>query len=409
MRYGELRDDRSGAGMDRRRFLHAVTGLAAAGALSRCSSVPRPPPENRRIVLVRFGGGVRFQDLFGDRKRCLAPHLRKLSEVGTFYPELWNDHLTRHDTANLYLLTGQYGARLESNDAGSQNVEELSSLPTLFEKFRKERGRPLTKVLAAGVPDHSDAEGYGEPFRAMTFAEERTSRSPSFSGDESLGPCAHRTQGNERLLRVLGSIPPGSVPKSQDARRKYMHAAVQGDLSSMPLAIKELTPAVAETLTQRLVGDRPFIAAEEADDWLMSLTLEALVRLRPELVMIALSTPDLAHLGAWRSYEAAVRQVDLQLSRLTRFLSTNPYYRNQTTLLVTTDCGRGAEQFDQHMVPFDEPSHRRLFLLATGVGQRSHVVIEERRQQVDVAASIATMLEFDLKGTDGVPLLEVVS
>ncbi|MFH0946021.1 MAG: hypothetical protein V2A76_12550 [Planctomycetota bacterium] len=396
--------------MDRRRFLHAVTGLAAAGALSRCSSVPRPPPERQRIVLVRFGGGVRHQDLFGDRKRCLAPHLRHLAESGAFYPELWNDHLTRHDAANLYLLTGQYGARLGSNAEGPKNVEELSAVPTLFERYRKAWNRPLSKVLAAGVPDCSNAEEFGEPYRAMTFAPEGASDSPSFSGDESLGPCAHRILGNERLLRIVGSIPPGTVPKSEDARRGFLLAATRSDLESHPLAIGELTPAVAEALTGRLLAGRPFIAADEADDWLTSLTLEALVRLRPELVMIAFSTPDLAHRGAWRSYEAAVRQVDLQLSRLTRFLSTNPYYRSRTTLLITTDCGRGAEQFDEHMVPFDDPSHRHLFLLATGVGQRSPIVIEERRQQVDVAASIATMLEFDLDGAaDGVPLLEVVS
>jgi len=405
---GEHREHSPGRAVGRRRFLAGAAGFAAAGLLTRCATLPRTAPRGQRIVLVRFGGGVRYQDLFGDHKDCLAPYLRHLSASGTLYTGLRNSHLTRHDTATQYLLTARYGSRLTSNAEGSRNLEELGQSPTIFERYRKSHGRPVTKVLAAGVPDHSKAESHGEAFRAATFASENTATSPPISGDASLGHSAHVAMGNERLLRVLGSIPPGDTPRAPEARRRHLLAAVRADLQEVPLDVPELGSSVAAALTGRLMAERPFIAADEADDWLMALTFEALPRLRPDLVMIGFSTPDLAHRGAWRSYQSAVRHIDTQLYRLSRFLSENPYYRDRTTLMVTTDCGRGAVHFDEHLEPLDEPSHRQSFLLATGVGQRP-LVITEQREQVDVPASIAAMLEFDLEQAEGIPLLEAVS
>lgn len=394
----------------RRRVLKGLLGAGAAATLARCSSVPRARPRPERLVLVRFGGGVRHGDLWGDPNRCLAPYLRSLARSGTVFPEIWNDHLTRHDTATRYLLTGRYGTRLESNDRGEENLRELDTAPTLFERYRKVHGAPETRVLAAGVPEHSDDPEHGSAYRAMTFASERGgAEGRTFSGDAGLGRCAHLTDANQRLLRITGGLNPAEIPRTSERRLEYLLAAAREDLEAVPPQSSALKRIWAHSLARRLHRDEPYLAAEQADRWLTDLTLMAMSHHRPNLVSVAFSTPDLAHLGAWRSYSAAVRQIDLQLGRLVRFVTTEPYYKGRTLLLVTTDCGRGEQDFGEHMDPFEEPAHRRLFLLALGVGQNEDLVVTDRRQLVDVAVTAATALSVELPDADGQPLLEVAS
>lgn len=398
--------------LDRRAFLKRAAGQAAGAALApllaACSAPAILRPAAKRVVLVRFGGGVRFRDVFADQNSCLAPHLRHLSESGTLFAEMWNDHLTRHDAATLYLLTGRYGARLDDNGKGAENVRELSAAPTLFEVFRRARGAPRMKALAAGTPDQSSHPSYGAPFCALTFGREgAAARAASISGDPSLGSTPHVAMANDRLARIVARV--GPTPVSPDLKRRNFEAAVKEDLASVVPEVPELAPVIHAALVDRLLADRPYVPPEDADHWLADLALRALASYRPDLAVIAFSTPDLAHRGAWRSYAAAVKQIDIHVHMLWRFLETDPYYRGRTLLLVTSDCGRGDERFDRHLEPFADPAHRRVFLVAAGAGARSGLVVTERRQQVDVGVTAAAVLGCALPDAEGSLLAEIAT
>lgn len=394
--------------LTRRRFLAHASALAAGTALAGCSSTGSPRERPRRVVLVRFGGGVRFEDCFGPEERSLTPFLRSLAERGTLFSELWNDHLTRHDTATLSLLTGRYGTRQSGNAAGDANVEELGQAALIGEAVRRGRSLPETKVLAAGVPDQSLHPAFGESYRAITFATEGSAHAErTLSGDPSLGRTPHVEMGNRRFGRIASDLASGFWPESIEPRRKLVEEAAAREVESEAPERPELGPVIAAALTERILDDEPYIAAEDADRWLTDLTIGALRHLRPDFTALAWSTPDLAHLGAWRSYVAQVRQLDVLLERLWRFLETDPYYRGRTTLLVTPDCGRGSERFDQHAEPADDPQLRRLFLVAAGVGIDPGTLVEDRRQQIDVAPTIARILEIDLPEAEGQPLAEI--
>ncbi len=398
-----------GQALDRRAFLKRAAGQAAGAALApllaSCAAPALLSRPAERLVLVRFGGGVRFRDVFAEQNSCLAPNLRRLAGSGTLYTGMWNDHLTRHDTATLYLLTGRYGARLDDNGKGTENVKELSAAPTLFEVFRKTSGAPRVKALAAGVPDQSSHSSYGAPFGGLTFARERAAVKTSISGDPSLGGTPHVGMANERLARIVSRV--GPTPVSPDLKRKNFQAAVSEDLAGVAPEVPELMPVLQAALAGRLLADQPYVPPEDADHWLAELALRALESHRPDLAVIAFATPDLAHRGAWRSYAAAVQQIDIHVHRLWKLLETDPYYRGRTLLLVTSDCGRGDERFDRHLEPFADPAHRRLFLVAAGAGARGGRVVEERRQQVDVAVTAAAVLGCALPDAEGSPLAEV--
>ena len=121
----------------------------------------------------------------------------------------------------------------------------------------------------------------------------------------------------------------------------------------------------------------------------------------------AFSTPDLAHAGSWRSYAAQVTRIDLLLMTLHRFVETDLYYQGRTALFVVPDCGRGTQRFDQHAEPFGDEAQRRLFLLAVGRIVPAGSVVEDRREQIDVAPTIAARLGFEIADAEGAPLKEL--
>ncbi len=399
--------------IDRRAFLKTSAGACAAATLTRCQSrrpfgITRPRAE--QVVLVRFGGGVRHQDLFDTTKPTLAPYLCTLAQAGTFVPDVWNDHLTRHDTATLYLLTGRYGARLDSNERGSQNLADIAASPTIFEAYRRHHGAPRSRALAAGVPSTSTSVDFGPTFGATALAgAEAGPARPLPYGDPTLGPASHVELANQHLGRLLLTLKEPRLPRDPGARWRAVRGQVSEVVAGHALASPELTEPYCDALADRVVEGRPYIRAETSDEWLLDVTLRAMRLNRPVLTAIAFSTPDIAHRGAFGSYATAVRRIDVLLERLARFLAEDPYYRGRTLLLVTTDCGRGDPRFDRHDEPFDDPSLRRLFLVAAGPCARRGLLGAGRRQQIDLAPSIAQILEFPLEGAEGEPIPEILA
>lgn len=398
----------------RRQLLKAGGSLAAltvAQTLTGCASAPRRrsaiPP---KVVLVRFGGGVRADDVFGEPKCCLAPGVRALAAQGTVFTQIWNENLTRHDAATLHLLTGCYGRLQTSTEHAAENLATLRQRPTLFEAFRKSGKRGPTRALAAGMPPLSGSPDFGPQYRALSFGpDDPANAGQSPSGDPSLGSLPHRALCNERLARLSSQLAHQQVPAATGARHAFVFASALADLAKNAQSNNALDAAVAQCMADRLLAERPFIRAAESDEWLVDLTIETMRTLRPDLVGVALSTPDLAHRGAWRSYAAGVAQVDLQLGRLAAFIDRDPYYRGETLLVVTPDCGRGDPDFTGHEAPFDSESHRRLFLVARGRGLPAGRVRDARCSQIDVAPTLAELLECDLKGPEGGRLAEMLA
>lgn len=70
--------------------------------------------------------------------------------------------------------------------------------------------------------------------------------------------------------------------------------------------------------------------------------MEYLRRVRPRVVFIGLDGTDShAHSGRYDGYLKAAHRADSMLTHLWKWLQSQPDYRDQTTLLVTTDHGRG--------------------------------------------------------------------
>ena len=72
-----------------------------------------------------------------------------------------------------------------------------------------------------------------------------------------------------------------------------------------------------------------------------------LEELRPKLLYIAYDeTDEYAHEGKYDKYLNAANQLDQYVSDLWNWVQNNYYYKNKTTILITTDHGRGNKDLD---------------------------------------------------------------
>lgn len=403
------------ARISRREWLAASSALAAA-AVTGCTVAPEyhppQPTEGRRVVFVRFGGGVRYADVFGRVEDCLAPTTRALALRGTLATEFYNSHLTRHDAATLYLLSGRYGRRVDSNEKAPLNFEEMKSAALVHEAFRRATQAPIYKTLTLGLPEYSAHPLHGANVRSASFANHvapTAAKALPPGGDRSLATPTEWKVSNDFLARIVSEITLTEKPLGPPDRRKSVEKIVDALLQKSPPPCAALVPAFRSVLIERALAPNVYIPSTEIDSWLTDLALAAMADVRPDLVEFGFVTPDLAHSGAWSDYASAVAQVDQQVRRIIEFIDRDDYYRGRTLLLIAPDVGRGDLDFTEHEQPFADAAHRRLFLLAYGHGVDAGRTIEKRVEQTALAPTIAAKLGFTLGQAESEPIAEMLT
>jgi hypothetical protein len=116
---------------------------------------------------------------------------------------------------------------------------------------------------------------------------------------------------------------------------------------------------------------------------------------QPKVVFISLGeTDDSAHGSRYDNYLQEAAQVDKMIADLWYFIQTSPAYKNNTTLLITTDHGRGykTNQWNKHS--FLVKGSGEAWLAVIGPGIKPLGEIKEPRQlfQKQIANSIAALL-----------------
>ena len=145
------------------------------------------------------------------------------------------------------------------------------------------------------------------------------------------------------------------------------------------------------------------------DVFTQEFALEHLRLHKPKLLYIALGeADDFAHLGQYDQYLAAIHRSDQFIADLWQELQNDPYYRDQTTLLISTDHGRGeAAQWRSHGKSSVMPGYKgpvpqiagseQIWLAAIGpeIPAAGLVRTNGTWQQGQMAATLAAVLGFD--------------
>jgi hypothetical protein len=152
----------------------------------------------------------------------------------------------------------------------------------------------------------------------------------------------------------------------------------------------------------------PF-ASVRLDVFTQEFALEHMRLHKPKLLYIALGeADDFAHMGQYDQYLAAIHRSDQFIADLWQELQNDPYYRDQTTLLISTDHGRGeAAQWRSHGKSSVMPGYKgpvpqiagseQIWLAAIGPEIPAAGLIRTNGtwQQGQMAATLAAALGFD--------------
>lgn len=140
--------------------------------------------------------------------------------------------------------------------------------------------------------------------------------------------------------------------------------------------------------------------------------MEALKTRKPRVIYISYGeTDDFAHDGSYDRYIDAAHRTDRMLSRLWNWLQSDSFYRNNTTLIISTDHGRGntAETWMSHASakataslgiedsPDGVQGSDQVWLGAIGPAIRSAGLVSGHWRLSQVAAVALVSLQLDAK------------
>lgn len=374
-----------------------VLGAASLICPQARSAELRREYDGPRVVLIRFGGGVRRRETI-DPDQTFAPFLRHdLAQRGTLFANMELDQLegvtTSHGEGTLYLLTGKYGSFTSS---GGLSPRFESKVPTLFEYLRKHYAISDREVLLINGEDRTSEEFF------------------SFSN--------HHLYGVNYRCQVL------SLYRYKVYRLRQLLAS--GQWSGEKLEQKQAELQELEALDYRNPSgyQYPLELADFWDEWhryyrdsglinprgdrvLTELAVWAMQRLQPKFLMVNYQDTDYVHWGYPSHYTQGISIIDRGIERITEAIAALPEYRDNTIVCVVPDCGRDSNPFlavpYQHH--FNSRSAHEIFALFVGPGIARNQIVERKVSQVDVALTLAHLMGFRAEFAEGNVLEEAIA
>jgi hypothetical protein len=412
--------------LDRRRFLQKTAALGAAAAgLSVSADTPDqdrddsqdtrddlvsqrrlgaiPYPDNKpRVIVIRFGGGVRRLETILDPERTYCPFIyhELFRRNGVLFPNVEIDSSpgieTSHGQGTLYIMTGRYAhyADIEHKPLSDRFVPIV---PTIFEYFRKEYRVPAHQALIINGEDRinedfytfSNCRPYGINYRSTVLS---LFRYKQFLLRDEL----------ERDRLAGGSLLTAQERGDKEKKLKEMETK---DYRSEGRQI--ITPEIdAFWRDWRGYYGTSGLVNPRKDRLLTALALRVLRDLKPKLLMINYQDPDYVHWGNPTFYTRAVSIIDDGVREIYSAVQADEEYRDRTVFLVVPDCGRDSNRSMpvpfQHHFGGSRTSHE-ISVVASGPGiVRGGVRAERARphQQISVAATIGKIMGFPTPRVD---------
>ena len=380
--------------ISKRGFLQ-VAGLSIANRILPAHLfAAKEPLQNggRKVIIVTFGGGVRYSETFAPDGLHNIPRLAELRPRGHFFRTCRNQGVLSHFNSTASILTGNWQ---RVDDFGQQPPAS----PTVFEYYRKQtRAKPLD---------------------AWVIATNKSFAQMGSGSDRNWGPSygANVVLPKQLLLDAIGEVvrhKTGQGVADRSNVLKHLESVLAEGYEGVGWTIfkagRELDRTVRESLTHALVEymNGPELPSS-GDELTFFITREIMREFAPRLILVNFWDMDVAHWGSYSLYLQAITRTDRVTGMLWDEIQANPKYKDNTTVLILPELGRDGDQnasngFLNHRT--GDPSCRELWLLALGggvpVGETDRPVAH-----VDVAATVAELLGVGLAPVTGKLLREI--
>lgn len=142
--------------------------------------------------------------------------------------------------------------------------------------------------------------------------------------------------------------------------------------------------------------------------------MEYMKKNKPRVVYFAFDeTDDFAHAGEYAAYLNAANYTDRFIGELWRYIQSDDFYKNKTTLLITVDHGRGedAESWKHHGQKIPVADQIWMAVLGPDTKPLGEIKGDVQLYQNQVATTLARLLgyEFKTEGTLGNPINAIMA
>jgi hypothetical protein len=131
----------------------------------------------------------------------------------------------------------------------------------------------------------------------------------------------------------------------------------------------------------------------------------------PRMALINFMEPDnSAHTGVWSNYLKGIRSTDEYAYKLWEFIQTDSFYNGKTTFILTNDHGRHLDNVLDGFANHGDSCEgcRHIFLYACGPDFKHNMIINTKRELIDIPATIAELLQFSIPGCRGKVMNELL-
>jgi len=115
----------------------------------------------------------------------------------------------------------------------------------------------------------------------------------------------------------------------------------------------------------------------------------------PKIVYISFGDPDeCAHRGEYDQYLQSLSNIDQMISQIWYFIQSNPQYKDKTSLLITTDHGRGkkVKHWKSHNFLLRGSGDIWMALIGPGIKPEGEMKMNQQIYQEQIAGTIAQLL-----------------
>ncbi|MEM1319201.1 MAG: phosphoglyceromutase [Bacteroidota bacterium] len=130
--------------------------------------------------------------------------------------------------------------------------------------------------------------------------------------------------------------------------------------------------------------------------------LEYMKKHHPRIVYISYGeTDDFAHDGRYDHYLIAAHKTDQWIAALWDFLQSDPFYKDKTSIVITTDHGRGSSpmtEWKSHGTIYKGSNEIWAAALGPNVPALGEVKLQQQLLQNQIARTVARMLGYDYQG-----------
>ena len=349
-----------------------------------------------------------------------------------------NSSFAQDESENLILVTLD-GVRWQEMFGGVDmeliEDERFTSEPeylkqTFWREQRAERRRALFPFLWSVIEDGGtfigdrDRESYIEVTNGWWFSYPGYNEILTGRADPNIDSNEKIWNPNVTFLETLNEMVEFNNRVLAFASWDVFPYIINAQRSQVPVnagfAVAPNPTTAASLFLNELSEDAPRLWLTVRADFLThGYAMDALKSRNPRVIYIAYGeTDDFAHDGSYDRYIDAAHRTDLMLSKLWDWVQTNPLYRDRTTLIITTDHGRGStpESWKSHnsaagleeegveVPPDGLLESNAIWLAAIGPRIRSAGLIKGHWKQSQIAATALACLGLD--ATELMPLAD---